>query len=152
MDSPSTLSSPVTPPGFNLQRVKLTVPTLCLAGGVSVSSDLEMGFHKGSADFSKEASQDLVQQNSPADSDSATDSPLALAPPSFPFWSEEETSHDWKPFEEEQNRYKTKTTHFALVPSALALEMDNRDQEETTGHVFKTTEPEPTLYPPFLTI
>ena len=150
MDSPSTLTPPVTLRGFNLKRVKLTVPTLCLAGGVSVFPDLEMGFHEGSADFSKEVSQDLAQQNPPAYSDSPTDSPLALAPPSFPFWSAEETSHDWKPFEEEQNRYKTKTTHFALVPSALALEMDNRDQEETTGHVLKTTEPEPTPKTPVL--
>ena len=145
--------SPLSLPGFTLQHISFTVPKLCLASGVSGSntekdtvsaSDLETGFHEGSAEFSKEVSPDLVQQNPPAYSDSPTDSPLALAPPSFPFWSEEETSHEWKPFEEEQNRYKTKTGHFALVPSALALEMDNSDQEETTGHVFKTTEPEPT--------
>ena len=115
MDSPSTLSSPVTLPGFNLKRVKLTVPTLCLAGGVSVFPDLEMGFHEGSADFSKEVSQDLAQQNPPAYSDSPTDSPLALAPPSFPFWDEKETAETWTPFDQDENRYKTKTTHFALV-------------------------------------
>ena len=99
--------SPLSLPGFTLQHISFTVPKLCLASGVSVSnaekdvasvSDLEMGFHEGSAGFPKKVSRDSVQQNPPALSDSPTDSPLALAPPSFPFWDEKETAETWTPF------------------------------------------------------
>ena len=92
----SVPSSPLDLPSFTLQHIKISVPKLCFASDFSGSnvekdvasvSDLETG-------FSKEVSQDLVQEIPPAHSDSATDSPLALAPPSFPFWSEEETVAD----------------------------------------------------------